>query len=125
MTRIVWSGLCVVLLGLTVAGRRPDAQAAPPPNDLGERITDKAPYEWRDGARLHFFKGKYWLLGGWTVGPRKSWDGDDTTNEIWSSADLIDWKLEKKHVSKPATEGPDARWTRRHCFGSFVFKDQL
>src|SRR5437867_3926426 len=58
---------------------------------IGSVITNKAPYEWRDGAKLHFFKGKYWLLGGWVNGPRKSWNGDDTTNEIWSSADLVSW----------------------------------
>jgi len=45
------------------------------PKYVGETITDKAPYLWRDGARLRFFKGKYWLLGGWTNGPRKDWDG--------------------------------------------------
>lgn len=107
------------------------AQAAPresqryPTKYVGSIITEKAPYEWRDGAMLHFFKGKYWLLGGWVNGPRKSWDGDDTTNEIWSSPDLAAWTLERKHVSQPATTGPDARWTRRHCFGSFIFKDYL
>lgn len=101
------------------------AAEAAEPLYLGSTITEEAPYEWRDGAKLHFFKGKYWLLGGWTVGPRKSWNGDDTTNEIWSSPDLASWTLERKHVSQPKQEGPDARWTRRHCFGSFIYKDHL
>lgn len=92
---------------------------------VGAVLTTKAPYEWRDGARLHFFKNKYWMLGGWTVAPRKSWDGDDTTNEIWSSTDLVSWTLERKHVSNPTMKGPDARWTRRHCFGSVIFKDAI
>src|SRR5213078_2546532 len=93
----------------------PPALPEPPKKYTGSLITDRAPYEWRDGAKLHFFKGKYWLLGGWTVGPRKSWDGDQTTNEIWSSPDLATWALERKHVSQPAMKGPDARWSRRHC----------
>lgn len=102
---------------------------APPKKYVGSRLTDKAPYEWRDGAKLHYFRGKYWLLGGWTVGPRKSWDGDATTNEIWSSPDLINWTLAAKHMHFKVTEGPDAlanpRWTPRHAFGSFVFNDYL
>src|SRR5689334_11288586 len=82
--------------------------AEDPPKYVGTELTDKAPYEWRDGAKLHFFKGKYWLLGGWTVGPRKSWGGDATTNEIWTSTDLINWKLEVPHIHFKVTEGPDA-----------------
>jgi hypothetical protein len=96
---------------------------------VGTQLTDKAPYEWRDGARLVHYQGKYWLLGGWTNGPRKSWSDEDTTNEIWSSSDLINWTLERTHVSfaphGPPTEGPDAMWTRRHCFGAFVWKDYV
>ena len=104
---------------------RPQAPPGPSRKYTGSLVTDKAPWLWRDGARLHYFRGKYWLLGGWTNGPRKEWDGDDTTNEIWSSPDLATWTLARKHVSKPATEGPDAHWTRRHCFGSVVFHDYL
>src|ERR1051326_6453748 len=109
-------------------------QASPEPTKkyVGPPITDKAPYEWRDGAKLHFFKGKYWLLGGWTVGPRKSWDGDQTTNEIWSSPDLVTWTLERKHRHvlteddiRRLREGPDARWPPRHAFGSVIFNDAL
>ena len=128
MMRFICFSSCVVLLSLSTAGIPAAAAQQPqlsPAPYSGSLITDKAPYEWRDGARLHFFKGKYWLLGGWTNGPRKSWDGVDTTNEIWSSSDLATWTLERKHISQPATTGPDARWTRRHCFGSFVFKDYL
>jgi len=109
--------------------QQPQALPERPRHYTGSLITDKAPYEWRDGAKLHFFKGKYWLLGGWTVGPRKSWDGDQTTNEIWSSPDLITWTLERKHLHFKVTEGPDARgnarWTSRHAFGSVVFNDYL
>jgi hypothetical protein len=108
------------------------ADPAMDPKYAGAVLTDKAPYEWRDGAKLHFFKGKYLLLGGWTVGPRKSWDGNATTNEIWSSPDLINWTLARKHVYMGtqvdidrATEGPDPIWTPRHAFGSFVFNDYL
>jgi hypothetical protein len=110
----------------------PQAAPAPPRTYTGSLITDKAPYEWRDGARLHFFRGRYWLLGGWTNGPRKSWDGDATTNEIWSSPDLVTWTLERKHRHVLTEEdvlrlmeGPDARWTPRHVFGSFIHNDSL
>ncbi|HVH46112.1 MAG TPA: hypothetical protein VM925_27370 [Labilithrix sp.] len=92
---------------------------------VGEMLTRSAGYSWRDGAALKKFRGKYWLLGGWTNGPRPEWDGDDTTNEVLSSTDLVTWKVELRHVSQPSTEGRRARWTRRHTFGSVVFKDHL
>src|SRR5687768_4371612 len=117
MIRFMRCAMCLLLVSPAFAGSRAqgqDAVAKPQPY-TGSLISDKAPYEWRDGAKLHFFKGKYWLLGGWVNGPRKSWDGDDTTNEIWSSPDLVTWTLERKHIAQPATTGPDARWTRRHC----------
>src|SRR5918997_971947 len=98
MMRLTFFNVCLVLVSLTIAVNSAPAPgvarpAQPPVQYSGSLITDKAPYEWRDGARLHFFRGKYWLLGGWVNGPRKSWDGDDTTNEIWSSTDLASWTL--------------------------------
>lgn len=79
----------------------------------------------RDGAKLHYLTatGKYWLLGGWTPYVNKNapyWDGKITTNEVWSSPDLVTWTLELPHRTLPAVSGPGARWERRHCFGSCV-----
>jgi hypothetical protein len=110
-------------------GQRASAQSTAEPKYVGTELTATAPYEWRDGAKLQFFKGKYWMIGGWTVGPRKSWGGDATTNEIWTSTDLINWKLEVPHIHFKVTEGPESlantRFTPRHAFGCLVFNDYL
>ena len=130
MTRVVRLIVFAVLLCPILAWSRADAQPASESKEyVGSLISDKAPYECRDGAKLHFFRGKYWLLGGWTNAPRKSWGGDDTTNEIWSSPDLVTWTLERTHLRFKMSEGPESlansRWLRRHAFGSVIFNDYL
>lgn len=76
----------------------------------------------RDGAKLHYLAatGKYWLLGGWSPAPVAAWGNKPTTNQVWSSTDLITWTLELAHDQAPPTSGAGARWQRRHCFGSCV-----
>lgn len=89
------------------------------------RTTDAAGYYPRDGARLEFFAGKYWLLGGWNPADNPEWGTDITTNAVWSSTDLVTWTLELAHDPAPPTSGPGARWRRRHTFMSFVFAGYL
>ena len=91
---------------------------------VGNVITSAAPYKDRDGAKLHFFNGKYWLLGGWSEG-YPEWDWNQTTNEVWSSADLANWTLELPHDSNPPITGAGARWRPRHTFGSVVWNGYL
>ncbi len=82
--------------------------------------TSTAPWHERDGARLEFFNGRYWLLGGWWPDGGTEWGSDVTTNAIWSSADLENWQLELPHDPAPPTTGPNARWRRRHTFMTAV-----
>lgn len=89
----------------------------------GSHPTASGGYHQRDGAKLHYFAGKYWMLGGWWHTPPPEWNGV-TTNEVWSSPDLITWTLELPHEDDPPTVGPGARWRKRHNFGSCV-KDGL
>lgn len=82
-------------------------------------LTTTAGYQQRDGARLHWFGGKWWLLGGWWP-PPSDWEPDHLTNQIQSSADLITWTEELPHDPGDAT-----RWSPRHTFMSWVHAGKL
>jgi hypothetical protein len=84
------------------------------------RKTTTAAYHVRDGSRLLWFLDQYWLLGGWDTPAPAEW-GQQSTNEVWSSPDLITWTLELAHVASPPTSGAGARWRPRHAFGAVVF----
>lgn len=73
-----------------------------------------APWSARDGAMAINFAGKWWLTGGWNGGIES---GVDTTNQVWSSSDLITWNLELAYDAAPPTSGAGARWKRRHWHG--------
>ncbi len=82
------------------------------------QITADAAYLARDGASLRFFKGKWWLFGGWNPAYWPS----DSTNEVWSSVDRNTWTLELTHDPDPPVSGPGARWKPRHTFATEVWK---
>lgn len=86
----------------------------------GRAMTKAAAFAERDGAEIEHFAGKYWLLGGWDpVAPE--WGGSDiTTNEVWSSTDLITWTKELVHDAAAPTSGAGARWLPRHTHGTAV-----
>lgn len=88
--------------------------------------TAAAAYQQRDGAALHYFNGKYWLLGGWWTPLPNSWSATNyVTNEVWSSLDLVTWTLELSHVETPPTSGVGARWNPRHTFMSGVLNGYM
>ncbi len=84
------------------------------------QLTNSAAYEVRDGARVHYLAatGKYWLLGGWQAAPVAAWDNQITTNQVWSSTDLVTWTAELAHDSSPPTSGAGARWRQAHTFAT-------
>src|SRR5579863_1945151 len=53
----------------------------------------------RDGLMLCFLPStnKYWLFGGWNT---SLWT-NQTTNELWSSSDAINWTLIQTHLENP------------------------
>jgi hypothetical protein len=77
----------------------------------------------RDGSAIVFAFGKYWEIGGWNSA--NPWPlgqgGSESTNEIWSSVDLVTWTMELAHVSNPPTSGAGARFKARHVFGCFTY----
>jgi concanavalin A-like lectin/glucanase superfamily protein/galactose oxidase-like protein/Kelch motif protein len=63
----------------------------------------------RDGAGGLSFNGRMWLLGGWNPNCAQ-----DTNNEVWSSEDGVNWRLD---IVAP--------WERRHDAGYAVLNDKM
>lgn len=55
-----------------------------------ERVLDPAPWTHGDLAAAVVFKSRMWFLGGWAGGRLP---GASASNEVWSSADGVDWQL--------------------------------
>ena len=106
-------------------GRYPGCHAPDGHEFVASLVAPAAQYTERDGAKLHWFNGKYWLLGGWSPGSQPAWGGSLTTNEVWSSVDLVNWRLELPHAGNPPVSGEGARWRPRHAFGSVVHDGYL
>jgi hypothetical protein len=85
-------------------------------------LTPDAAWDPRDGAGLVYLEstGKYWIVGGWSADPGRSWAPAVTTNQVWSSPDLVTWTLELAHSAVPAETGPTARFVPRHSHGCFL-----
>lgn len=104
--------------------------------------TSKVAYEWqrmatdvhpdwriRDGNTLTWFPpvGRFFMVGGWNgyrepdgfspVEPGSVHPPLNTTNEVWSSPNAIDWTLELPH--------DHGQFQRRHAHNTLVWKDRL
>src|SRR2546430_1105609 len=62
-----------------------------------EQVTAKAAFAPRDGAGALTYKGRMWFLGGWNPGDKKHFPRI-CNNEVWSSADGKDWRLDKPNT---------------------------
>ncbi|MCE5306505.1 MAG: hypothetical protein LLG20_02585 [Acidobacteriales bacterium] len=88
------------------------------------KVTGAAPFAPRDGAGALSLCGRMWLLGGWN--PRdKVHFPMVCNNEVWSSRDGLDWKLEKPNTFLDAQFDPASDWEGRHTAGYAVFKGKL
>jgi hypothetical protein len=78
------------------------------------KMIEPAAFAPRDGAGALVFKNRMWLLGGWNPRDPKHFP-KITNNEVWSSANGLEWKLETE----------SAPWEGRHTAGYVVFKDKM
>jgi hypothetical protein len=84
------------------------------PDYRWSQITPKADFAPRDGAGALVFKNRLWLLGGWNPHDKVHFPRI-CNNEIWSSIDGAEWKLEDLH----------APWEARHCAGYVLHRDRM
>lgn len=97
-----------------------------------QRLTSEIAPDWRvrDGNTLTWLPstGRFWMVGGWNgyqepdgfshVDPNLGlYPPQNTTNEVWSSADGVEWTLELPH------EHP--QFERRHVHNTIVWNDAL
>jgi hypothetical protein len=70
--------------------------------------TESAPWAPRLWFSSAVYRGRIWVLGGWSQGP-------DNHGDVWHSADGKTWqRLETKHC-----------WKARHEHSAYVFQDKL
>lgn len=73
------------------------------------RETEKAPWEGRIWFTTEVYRGRMWLIGGWSNNPFRNW------NDVWHSADGKHWEQLKTETV----------WNVRHEHSSFVLDDKL
>src|SRR5437016_2988335 len=78
-----------------------------------EQVTAKAPFAPRDGAGALTFKGRMWFLGGWNPGDKKHFPRI-CNNEVWSSANGKDWRLDRPNTFLDQTFDAAKDWEGRH-----------
>lgn len=77
-----------------------------------EQKAAQAPWRYSDLPMTVAFDDRLWIMGGWTNGRLA---GHGATNEVWSSADGSQWKLETQA----------AQWTPRLAAGAVVFRGRM
>jgi hypothetical protein len=95
-----------------------------------QRLTTRLAPDWRvrDGNTLTWLPStnRFWMIGGWngyqapdgfSTIPEGSYPPENTTNEVWSSADGISWRLELTHGH--------LGFERRHVHSTVVFEGAL
>lgn len=75
-------------------------------------VQEQAPWKHSDLPMTLTFKDRMWLMGGWYNGRL---EGHGASNEVWSSTDGSEWKLETKA----------AGWSPRIAAGAVVFQNKM
>ena len=73
------------------------------------RVTAAAPWHPRLWFSTAVYRGRIWVLGGWSNDPSKDW------NDVWSTRDGRTWAPLKSGVV----------WKGRHEHSAYVFRDKL
>jgi hypothetical protein len=87
-------------------------------------VTGRANFAPRDGAGALVFRDRMWLLGGWHPKDKAAFPLV-CNNEVWSSSNGREWRLEKPNTFRPDGFDPSRDWEGRHTAGYAVFKDRL
>ena len=74
-----------------------------------QQETSSAPWHERLWFSTVVYRGKIWVLGGWSNNPYKNW------NDVWYSSNGREWtELKTEHI-----------WGVRHEHAAYVFQDQI
>jgi len=89
-----------------------------------KQVTLNAPFVPRDGAGALTYKGRMYLIGGWNPGDKKVFPRI-CNNEVWSTTNGLDWRLDKPNTFIDKTFDPESDWEGRHTAGYVVYKDKM
>lgn len=89
-----------------------------------KNITMNAPFAPRDGLGVLSFNGRMWVIGGWNTGDQVHFPRN-CSNDVWSSADGLHWKLEKPNTFTTTSFDPNSDWEGRHCAGYAVYNGKM
>lgn len=70
-----------------------------------ERIAESAPWSQRNPGNIVLFKDKLWLIGGGVIDGEKN-PNPNSNNEIWTSADGINWTEVKPNTNRKINGSP-------------------
>jgi hypothetical protein len=87
-------------------------------------VTNRAAFAPRDGAGALVHRGRMWLVGGWNPGDKAHFPRI-CNNEVWSTADGVDWVLEKPNTFLDDTFDPRSDWEGRHTAGYVVHRGRM
>jgi hypothetical protein len=88
------------------------------------QVTPQAAFAPRDGAGALVFGGRMWLIGGWNP-PDRAHFPRKCNNEVWSSADGAQWRLERPNTFLDESFDAQRDWEGRHTAGYAVFRDRM
>ena len=115
---------CATAVCLVVLPCAPAVAADKVPTYRWKPVTLKAPFAARDGAGALVYKGRMWLLGGWNPGDKVHFPRI-CNNEVWSSRDGLDWKLDKPNTFLDKTFDTTRDWEGRHTAGYVVYRNKM
>jgi hypothetical protein len=87
-------------------------------------VTIQAAYAQRDGAGALVHNDRMWLIGGWNIYDKDSFPML-TNNEVWSSQNGYDWRLEKPNSFLDSNFDSTSDWEGRHSAGYVVYKGKM
>lgn len=119
VARVIWSDD-----QQAAASRRPTEHSAAQPQYAWTQVTDQAAYAPRDGAGALTFGDRMWLLGGWNPSDKKHFPRV-CNNEVWSSSDGAQWRLNKPNTFLDASFDPASDWEGRHTAGYVVHDGRM
>jgi len=111
---------------LVILAWSPALHAAEPaiPTYEWTQVTAKAAFAPRDGAGALTYQNRMWFLGGWNPGDKTHFPLV-TNNEVWSSANGKDWRLDKPNTYLTRDFNPKSDWEGRHTAGYVVHRDKM
>lgn len=91
---------------------------------LWVNVTAKAPFAPRDGAGALLLNDRLYLIGGWNPRDKEHFPSI-CSNDVWSSTDGLDWRLEKPNTYGTPQFDPVRDWEGRHTAGYVVHRGRL